>query len=153
MHPLILQQLAADRVSYMIAQAEDWHLAHQARLARRSPTPRQKTRPGLPCTHAEIELPSANTAAPAVSVRCPEPGLRLTAPRTASLPWQSPGTRGHDEDLLRAGRPCGGLPRTLILSAVNRASKELVNWPARSLIRNLTEAARCPRSIRKLRPA
>jgi len=28
-----------------------------------------------------------------------------------------------------------------------------VNWPARSLIRNLTEAPRCPRSIRKLRAA
>ena len=28
-------------------------------------------------------------------------------------------------------------------SAVNTAPEELVNWPARSLIRNLTEAARC----------
>ena len=36
-------------------------------------------------------------------------------------------------------------------SALNTASKEPVNWPARSLIRNLTEAARWPRSIRKLR--
>ncbi len=34
MHPLILQQLAAERVSYMIAQAENWHRAHQARVAR-----------------------------------------------------------------------------------------------------------------------
>lgn len=33
------------------------------------------------------------------------------------------------------------------------ASKELVNWPARSLIRNLTEVARWPRSIGKLRAA
>jgi hypothetical protein len=38
-------------------------------------------------------------------------------------------------------------------SAVNTASKELVNWPARSLIRNLTEVARCPRSITTLRAA
>jgi hypothetical protein len=38
---------------------------------------------------------------------------------------------------------CGGLRRTLIPSAVNTASKEPVNWPARSLIRNLTEAACC----------
>jgi hypothetical protein len=38
-------------------------------------------------------------------------------------------------------------------SAVNTASKELVNWPARSLIRNLAEAARRPRSIRTLRAA
>ena len=48
---------------------------------------------------------------------------------------------------------CGGLRRILIPSAVNTASKELVNWPARSLIRNLTEAARCLRSIRKVRAA
>ena len=48
---------------------------------------------------------------------------------------------------------CGGLARILMPSAVNTASKELVNWPARSLIRNLMEAARCPRSIRKLRAA
>ena len=36
-------------------------------------------------------------------------------------------------------------------SVVNTASKELVNWPARSLIRNLTLAMRSPMSIRKLR--
>ena len=48
---------------------------------------------------------------------------------------------------------CGGLARILMPSAVSTASKELVNWPARSLIRNLTEAARWPRSIRKLRAA
>jgi hypothetical protein len=35
---------------------------------------------------------------------------------------------------------CGGLARILIPSAVNTASKAPVNWPARSLIRNLTEA-------------
>lgn len=38
-------------------------------------------------------------------------------------------------------------------SAVNTASKEPVDWPARSLIRNLTEGVRWPRSIRKLRAA
>ena len=48
---------------------------------------------------------------------------------------------------------CGGLARNLIPSPVNTASKELVNWPARSLIRNLTVAARWPRSIRRLRAA
>jgi hypothetical protein len=48
---------------------------------------------------------------------------------------------------------CGGLARILIPAALNTASKELVNWPARSLIRNLTEAARWPRSIRMLRAA
>lgn len=66
MHPVILQQLAAERVSYMIAKAEDWHLARQARLARRSRTSRQKTRPGPPRTQAEIERPSENIAALAV---------------------------------------------------------------------------------------
>ena len=48
---------------------------------------------------------------------------------------------------------CGGLARILMPSAVNTASKELVNWPARSLIRNSTVVARWPRSIRKLRAA
>jgi len=38
-------------------------------------------------------------------------------------------------------------------AAVNTASKESVNCPARSLIRNLTEAARWPGSVRKLRAA
>ena len=39
----------------------------------------------------------------------------------------------------------GGLARILMPSAVSTASKELVNWPARSLIRNLLrhEVARC----------
>ena len=40
-----------------------------------------------------------------------------------------------------------------MLSAVNTALKEPLNWPARSLIRNLTAVARWPRSIRKLRAA
>ena len=48
---------------------------------------------------------------------------------------------------------CRGLARILTPAAMNTASEESVNWPARSLIRNLTEAARCPRSIRKLRAA
>src|SRR5256885_1210056 len=54
---------------------------------------------------------------------------------------------------------CGGLTRILMPSAVNTASKAPANWPARSLIRNLTEAARpgvhqdvagclgCPRAV------
>src|ERR1039458_1762948 len=48
---------------------------------------------------------------------------------------------------------CGWLARILMPSAVNTASKDPVNWPARSLTRNLTGAARWPRSIRKLRAA
>ena len=66
MHPVIRQQFAAERVSYMIAKAEDWHLAHRARHGRRSRASRQKARPGLPRTQAEIERPSANTPPPAV---------------------------------------------------------------------------------------
>jgi len=50
-------------------------------------------------------------------------------------------------DGVRSGR-LRGRARTLMPSAANRASKESVNWPARSLIRNLTEAVRWPRSIR-----
>jgi hypothetical protein len=48
---------------------------------------------------------------------------------------------------------CGGLARILMPSVVNTVSKELVNWPARSLIRNLTVATRWPRSITRLRAA
>ena len=48
---------------------------------------------------------------------------------------------------------CGGLARILIPSALNTASKDLAYWPGRSLIENLTEVARWPRSIRKLRAA
>jgi hypothetical protein len=58
----------------MIAQAEDHHMARQARLARRSRTARQKTRRGPPRTQAEIERPSENIAALAVTAAgTPEP--------------------------------------------------------------------------------
>jgi len=49
---------------------------------------------------------------------------------------------------------CGGRATILMPSAVSTASNELVNWPALSLIRNFSEAARWPRSIRRYgRPA
>jgi hypothetical protein len=48
---------------------------------------------------------------------------------------------------------CGGQARILTPPAVNTASKEVVNWPARSLIRNLTGLVRALRSITKLRAA
>jgi hypothetical protein len=62
-------------------------------------------------------------------------------------------TQGADDpfvDRVRPGRlrRAGQDPDSF---AVNTASKEPVKWPARSLIRNLTEAARRPRSIRKVR--
>jgi len=63
--------------------------------------------------------------------------------------------QGADDPFVDGVRPraCGGLARILMLSAVNTASKEPLNCPARSLIKNLTEAERWPRSIRKLRAA
>ena len=39
---------------------------------------------------------------------------------------------------------CGGLVRILVPSGWSTASEESVNWPARSLIRNVTDAARWP---------
>jgi hypothetical protein len=62
MHPVIRQQLAAERASHMIAQAEGWHLAHQARLARRSRTSPPMTPPAPPHTQADTERPAASTA-------------------------------------------------------------------------------------------
>ena len=59
MHPAIQQQLAAERVSYLIAEAEGWR---QARLARRSRTSRPVTPPGPPRMRAGTERPAASTA-------------------------------------------------------------------------------------------
>ena len=63
MHPVMRQQLAAERVSDMIAKAEAWQLARPARLARRSRTSTQMTQPGPPRTQTDTERPSASTAA------------------------------------------------------------------------------------------
>ena len=62
MHPVIRQQLAAERVSYLIAQAEGWRLARRARLARRSRPSRPVTPPGPPRTQADTERPAARPA-------------------------------------------------------------------------------------------
>ena len=48
---------------------------------------------------------------------------------------------------------CGGLRTILLPAAVTTAPQESVNCPARSLIRNLTQAARWPGSVRKVRAA
>ena len=61
MHPAIQQQLAAERVSYLIAEAEGCRQARQARLARRSRTSRPVTPPGPPRTRAGTERPAAST--------------------------------------------------------------------------------------------
>ena len=47
MHPAIIRQLAADRISQIHAQAEDDRLARRARRARRRAA---STRPGLPAS-------------------------------------------------------------------------------------------------------
>ena len=47
MHPVIIQQLAADRIKEMHAKAEDERLARQARRARRRAP---STRPRLPAS-------------------------------------------------------------------------------------------------------
>jgi hypothetical protein len=70
-------------------------------------------------------------------------------------PVEDLAAKGTDDllaDGVRSGA-CGGLARILMPSAVKTASEESVNWPARSLIRNLTGVARWPGFIRKLRAA
>ena len=66
MHPLILQQLVAERVSEMIADADDARRARQARRGRRSRTPVHITRPDLPRMHAELQPASPGTAVAAL---------------------------------------------------------------------------------------
>ena len=69
MHPVILQQLAAERVREMITDADDARRARQARRGRRSRTPAYMTRPGLPRMHAELQPASPGTAVAAMAVR------------------------------------------------------------------------------------
>jgi hypothetical protein len=56
--------------------------------------------------------------------------------------------QGADEPLADgiALGACGGLATIPTPSAANTASNDAVNWPARSLIRNLRQVARRPRS-------
>jgi hypothetical protein len=73
MHPVILQQLAAERTNDMIAKADGWRRARQARRARQSQTSGPMTRDGLPRAQAEPGRPSASTAAAAVPANMPGP--------------------------------------------------------------------------------
>jgi hypothetical protein len=59
MHPVILQELAAERVKDMTAWADD---RRRARRARRSRAPGPTPRPGPTCAQAEPERPTARTA-------------------------------------------------------------------------------------------
>jgi hypothetical protein len=70
MHPVILQQLAAERVREMIADADGVRRARQARRGRRSRTPAHMTRPDLPRMHAELQPASPDTAAAALPTAC-----------------------------------------------------------------------------------
>ena len=62
MHPLILQQLATDRINDMLAKADNRRQEHQARRSRPSRPSRQRTRHSLPRTQAEPPRASASTA-------------------------------------------------------------------------------------------
>lgn len=62
MHPVMLQQFAAERVRERIADADDARRARVARRGRRSRTPVHTTRPGPPRMHAELQPASPNTA-------------------------------------------------------------------------------------------
>ena len=64
MHPLTLQQLAADHVNDMIATAAGSRRARQARRERRSRTSRLRTQLGLPRSQAELQ-PAASPSLPA----------------------------------------------------------------------------------------
>ena len=66
MHPVMLQQLAAERVSEMIADADDARRARQARRGRRSRTSVHMTRPELPRMYAELQPASPDTAVAAL---------------------------------------------------------------------------------------
>ena len=63
MHPLILQQLATDRVNDMIATAAGSRRARQARRTRRAPTPGRRTQPGMPGTQPGLQ-PAASPTRP-----------------------------------------------------------------------------------------
>lgn len=62
MHPVTLQQLAAERVREMIADADDVRRARRARRTRRARTPVHTTRPGLARMRAELRPASPNTS-------------------------------------------------------------------------------------------
>ena len=66
MHPLILQQLATDRVNDMIATAADSRRAREARRTRRARTSGRRTQPGLPGTQPEFQPAASPTRATAV---------------------------------------------------------------------------------------
>jgi hypothetical protein len=70
MHPVVLRQLAAERVREMIADADDVRRTRQARRGRRSRTPAHMTRPDLPRMHAELQPASPDTAAAAMRTAC-----------------------------------------------------------------------------------
>jgi len=66
MHPVILQQFAAERVREMIADADDARRARQARHGRRSRRSVHMTRTDLPRMHAELQPASPGTAVAAL---------------------------------------------------------------------------------------
>ena len=71
MHPVMRQQLAAERAKDMTAKVDDRRRARQARRARQSRTSRLMTWFGLPRTHTVPGRPSANAVAPHKEVTVP----------------------------------------------------------------------------------
>jgi Family of unknown function (DUF5999) len=69
-HPTPHRLPAAERISEMIADADDARRARQARRCRQSRTPAHVTRPDLPRMHAELQPASPNTAVAALPAAC-----------------------------------------------------------------------------------
>ena len=80
MHPVMLRQLAAERVREMIADADDARRARQARRGRRSRTPAHMTRPDPLPMHAELQPASPATTVAALAA------LDRSGPRLAASP-------------------------------------------------------------------
>jgi len=71
MHPVMMQQLAAERIREMIADADDARRARQARRRRWwSLSSAHMTRPGLPRMHAELQPASPDAAVAALAAAC-----------------------------------------------------------------------------------
>ena len=122
MHPFVVQQLAAQHVKELLAEAGDARRARQARRARSRENPGERRRPGRP------GLTSPRQLSPSLS---PRPTLQPRAIRAASLFWPIAGACGRDKrrarscrQLLPPGRSACGRQH-LLASVVPGAAGEL----------------------------
>jgi hypothetical protein len=67
MHPFVVQQLAAEHVKELLAEADDARRARQARPARRP----RKSWPGTSAEQARLEQPSAAITVPTAPANPP----------------------------------------------------------------------------------